>query len=165
MVPDFITLAERLVVRLLDRDLTIVLDPARLAQRKVDLDTLIALRARRLETPAVLPRAVRADLLNINRGRHDLDVVEAELRALRNDGPVERDHRAAIVVQPVAVAALLVRIQVHAAKLLRRLADKLDARVELAQLVVRAGRVREDLDTIEAHQYVRTIIFHVRIGL
>ena len=56
-------------------------------------------------------------VLDVDRRGHDLDVVQAELRALRDDLAVQRDHRAAVVVQAIAVAALLVRVQVDAAEL------------------------------------------------
>lgn len=53
----------------------------------------------------------------MDSGGDDLDVVERELRALGDDAAVEGDEGAAIVVEAVAVAALLVSVQVQAAGL------------------------------------------------
>lgn len=53
----------------------------------------------------------------MDSGGDDLDVVERKLRALGDDAAVEGDEGAAVVVEAVAVAALLVRVQVQAAGL------------------------------------------------
>jgi hypothetical protein len=80
------------------------------------LDAVIALRTGRLHATTAL-RAVRTHVLDVDRSGDDLYVREGELRALSDDATVERYHRAAIVIQPVAVASLLVRVEVHAAEL------------------------------------------------
>ena len=83
------------------------------------LDAVVAFRTGRLHATTAL-RAVRTHVLNVDRGRDDLYVREGELRALSDDAPVERYHRAAIVIQPVTVASLLVRVEVHTAELYRK---------------------------------------------
>ena len=155
-----------------------LLDRVELAAGERDgrLDAVVALRAGGLHTTAAL-RAVRAHVLNVDRRRDDLDVGEGELRALGDDAPVERDHRTTVVVQSITIAALLVRIEVHTAELHRQqgvrflsetekggmsgrlylessLFDKLNARVELPELVVAPTRVGKDFDAIEAHEDV-----------
>ena len=157
-----------------------LLDHVELAagERNGRLDAVVALRAGGLHAAAA-PRAVRTHVLDIDRRGDDLNIREGELRALCDDTPVERDHRAAIIVQPVAVAALLVRVEVHAAQLQTHtptahwtiileerkvdgkrylessLFDELDAHVELPEFVVAPTRIGEDLDAVEAHEDVR----------
>src|SRR6266436_5216390 len=80
------------------------------------LNAVVALRAGSLHATAALG-AVRTHVLDVDRRGDDFYVCEGELRALGDDAPIERYHRAAIVVQPVAVASLLVRVKVHAAEL------------------------------------------------
>ncbi len=77
---------------------------------------MVALRTGRLHATTAL-RAVRTHVLDVDRSGDDLHVREGELRALSDDAPVECYHRAAIVIQPVAVASLLVRVEVHATEL------------------------------------------------
>ena len=84
-----------------------------------------------------------------------LDLREPKLRALRHEPAVDGDARAAVVVEAPAVAAPLVRVQVHAARLGGRRGDQLEARVELAQLVVAAAAVGDDLDAGEREVDVR----------
>ena len=144
-------------------------------ERNGCLDTVVALRTGRLHATTAL-RAVRSHVLNIDRGGDYLYVREGELRALSDNAPVECYHRAAIVIQPVAVASLLVRVEVHAAELYKKkqgvcwrlkkesaakpylessFFNELDASVELPKFVVTPTRVCENLDTIEAHKYMR----------
>ena len=66
---------------------------------------------------------VRAHVLHVDRRAHDLHVVERELRALGDDLAVHGDERAAVVVEAVAVAALLVRVEVDAAGLMGAVSD------------------------------------------
>jgi hypothetical protein len=80
------------------------------------LDAVVALRTGRLHATTAL-RAVRTHILDVDRSGDDLYVREGELRALSDNAPVERYHRAAIIIQPVAVASLLVRVEIHAAEL------------------------------------------------
>ena len=94
--------------------------------------------------------ALRALVGEVDRRDDRLDLVEAlELGALRDEGAVDPHHRAAVVVQPPAVAPLLVRVEVDTARLGGRAAAEVDAVVELAQLVVRARAVGDDLDAVE----------------
>lgn len=58
-----------------------------------------------------------AHFLDVHSGGDDLDVVERELRALSDDLAVEADERAAVVVETVAVASLLVRVEVDTTSL------------------------------------------------
>lgn len=90
-------------------------------QCPLNLDTLVALRGRSLHA-ARARGAVRAHILYVDRRSDDLNVLERELRALCDDVPICRDQRAAVVVKPVAVAALLVRVKVDAADLREGLA-------------------------------------------
>ena len=75
-------------------------------------------------------------LLEVDRRRDDLDVLQRELRALRKYLPVEHDERAAVVVAAAAIAAALVGVEVEAPALRRGRLQQLEALVELAQLVV-----------------------------
>jgi hypothetical protein len=141
------------------------------------LDAVVALRTGRLHATTAL-RAVRTHVFDVDRSGDDLYVREGELRALSDNAPVERYHRAAIVIQPVAVASLLVRVEVHAAELHRKKAgclsrdgrggisrqkrylesslfNELYASVELPKFVVAPTRVCENLDTVEAHEDMR----------
>lgn len=140
------------------------------------LNAVVALRAGRLHATTAL-RAMRTHILDVDRSRDHLHVRKGELRALSDNAPVERYHRAAIIVQPVAVASLLVRVEVHAAELHRKktgclsetkeginqtklyfersLFNELDASVELPKFVVTPTRICEDLDTVETHQDMR----------
>ncbi|KAI3479823.1 hypothetical protein L1887_58119 [Cichorium endivia] len=130
-----------------------------LAQVEIDIDARASFAdrlAHRLHATA-LGATVRAHIVQIHRRRDDLHIVERELRALRDDDAVDRDERAAIVVEPVAVAALLVGVQIDAAQLERRLLDELDAPIQLAQLVVRRRRVGKDLDATQALSDVRRV--------
>jgi hypothetical protein len=148
-------------------------------ERDGRLDAVITLRRGGLHATAAL-RAVGTHVLDVDRRRDDLDVREGELRALRDDASVKRDHGAAVIVQPVAVAALLVRVEVHAAQLPtekltffqrrdkkrkwygwqvkwhleRGLLDEFNALVELPELVVAPTRVCEDFDAVETHEDV-----------
>ena len=85
-------------------------------ERDGRLDAVVALRAGSLHASAA-PRAVRTYVLDVDCRGDNLHVCEGELRTLRNDASVERYHRAAVIVQPVAVASLLIRVEVHAAEL------------------------------------------------
>ena len=83
--------------------------------------------------------------------------LQPKLRALREDVAVTRDERAAVVVEARAVAAALVGVEVDAARLRRRRAHQVEPLVELAQLVVRAAAVRDDLDAVERERNVRRV--------
>ena len=85
--------------------------------------------------------AVGADPLQVDGGADDFDVVERELGTLRDHLTVQGDEGAAVVVQPVAVATLLVRVEVQPARLERRFLFLVVARALLAQLVVLTVRV------------------------
>lgn len=58
---------------------------------------------------------MRAHLLNVDRGNDDFYVVEGKLGALSNDVAVQSDEGAAVVVESITVAALLVRVEVDPA--------------------------------------------------
>ena len=104
--------------------------------------------SRRLES-------VAPHVLQVHRRRHNLDIPERELRALRHNLSVHPNHRTAVVVEPVAVAALLVGIQIDAAADARRVRHELYPPVQLPQLVMAPGRVGQDLDSIQRHARVR----------
>ena len=87
-------------------------------ERDGRLNAVVTLCAGSLHATAALG-AVCAHVLDVYRCGDDLDVSEGELGALCDDAPVQRDHRAAIVVQSVAVAAALVSVEVHTAELLQ----------------------------------------------
>jgi len=60
---------------------------------------------------------VRPDALQVDRGGDNFNVVQGELGALGDDLAVEGDERAAVVVESVAIAALLVGVEVETAGL------------------------------------------------
>jgi hypothetical protein len=55
---------------------------------------------------------VSTHFLDVDSGGNDLDVVERELRALSDDLAIEADEGAAVIVETVAVASLLVGVEV-----------------------------------------------------
>ena len=140
------------------------------------LDAVVALRTGRLHATTAL-RAMRTHVLDVDRSRDHLHICEGELRALSDNASVERYHRAAIVIQPIPIASLLIRVEVHAAELHRKktgclsetkeginqakrylersLFNELDASVELPEFVVTPTRICEDLNTVETHQDMR----------
>ena len=77
---------------------------------------MIALRASRLVAAAAC-RAVRADVLDVDCRGDYFDVLERELGALGDDAAVDDDEGAAVVVEAISVAPLLVRVEVYASKL------------------------------------------------
>lgn len=79
---------------------------------------------------------MRAYIFDINGGRHDFDIVQGELGALCDNLAVQCDKCTSIIIETVSVAALLVSIEIYAAKLLRRLPDQVDPSVELSQLMM-----------------------------
>jgi hypothetical protein len=91
---------------------------AELSRREGDrrLDAVVPPRLSALHA-ARAARPVRTHVLDVNRCTHNLNIVERELRALRDNVPVDRDERATIVVKPVAVAALLIGVKIYAAEL------------------------------------------------
>lgn len=88
-------------------------------QCKIDLDAVVPLGAGGLHAPAA-DRSVRTDILKVNSRRNYLDVVQRELRSLGNDLAVDGYHCTAVVVEPIAVTALLVRVKVDTSELCRR---------------------------------------------
>ena len=61
--------------------------------------------------------AVSTDVLEVECGGDDLDVVQTELGALRDNLAITGNHGAAVVVKAVAVASLLIRVQVDTTEL------------------------------------------------
>ena len=57
------------------------------------------------------------DVLNVNGGCDNFDVVERELGTLRNDTPIKGNKGTTIIIKPVAIATLLVSIEVYTTKL------------------------------------------------
>ena len=118
---------------------------------------------------------MRAHIFNVDGGADHLYIVQGELRSLRDNPAVECYHGAAIIVEPVTVTALLVGIEVDSTKLdqvaseffasqdgwltLDHLEsgflDEFYTAVEFAKLVVATTGIRENLDTIQAHENVR----------
>ena len=92
------------------------------AEGRLDADARVALGHGGLEAPAAAC-AVRAHVLDVNGRSDDFYVVQRELRALCDHPPVHDDHRAAVVVQPIAIAPLLVSVQVNPAGLSRQAAS------------------------------------------
>jgi hypothetical protein len=70
-------------------------------------------------------RAVRTHLLQIYRSCNDFDVVETELRALSYDLSIHQDHGAPIKIHSIAVAALLVCIEIDTTIFPRGFRDEL----------------------------------------
>lgn len=88
--------------------------PARERDRRID--SMVPLRSRSLHASAAL-RPVSPDVLDVDSGRDDFNIVQRKLAALSDDVTIDSYHSASIVVQPVAVAALLIGIEVNAAEL------------------------------------------------
>jgi hypothetical protein len=57
--------------------------------------------------------AMSANVLDVNCRRHNLDIVEGKLRALGNDAAIQSNEGTTIVIETVAIAALLIRVQVN----------------------------------------------------
>mmetsp|Transcript_29678 Transcript_29678/g.79690 ORF Transcript_29678/g.79690 Transcript_29678/m.79690 type:complete len:715 (-) Transcript_29678:189-2333(-) len=92
----------------------------------------------------------RAHGLEVHRGGHHLHVAQGELRALRHNVAVNRHERAAVVVAPSAVTALLVGVDVAPTSLGSGRAEEGHALVQLAQLVVGARAVGDDLHAVQS---------------
>lgn len=110
-----------------------------------------------LHRTSVLRASIRTHVGQIDRRRDHLDVTHAKLRALCQQLAVHEDHTRAVKVQTATVAAALVRIEIYAARLACRQTHQIDAKVELAQLMMRTGTVAKDLDAIETERNVRTV--------
>ena len=85
-------------------------------QPEIDPDALVRLCLSSLH-PSRAACAVRPHGLEIERGGRNFHLVERELAALGDDTPVERDERRAVVVQSLAIAALLVGVEVDSSQL------------------------------------------------
>ncbi len=83
--------------------------------------------------------------------------IQAYLRTLGDDLAINTDHRAPVVIQPAAVTANLVGIQITPARFRRCAKNQLEAGVELAKVVVRSGSVCDDFGAREAERNVRRI--------
>lgn len=130
--------------------------------------TLVSLRSSALH-PSTASSAVCAYSLEVDSSSNDFNIGKRELRALRKDDAVQCNHTGAIVVEAIAIAALLIRVEVNATELARlaisslnlgvylhrSLPDQLDAAIELSKLVVARRRVGEDFDTVQTHEDVR----------
>lgn len=73
--------------------------------------------------------------------------LERELASLRNELPVDKHRRAAIVVEAATITASLVRVEVHATHFCSCIHHEPQPSVELAQLVVAAASVGHNLNT------------------
>jgi len=89
---------------------------ALVAEVPLSQDPLVPLCPGRLQAPT-RPRPMGPDRAEVDRRADDLDVGERELGALGEDDAVRDDKGAAVIVEPVAVAALLVGVEVDAAEL------------------------------------------------
>lgn len=58
-----------------------------------------------------------SNLFNVNSCRHNLHIVERELGSLGDNIAIDNDHRTPVVVQSIAVAALLICIEIDASAL------------------------------------------------
>lgn len=86
------------------------------AQRQLDLDALVGLSLGSLHR-ARAGTSVRAHIFEVYRGGDHFDVIERELRALADNVAVDDDQGTAVVIEAVAVTALLVGVEVDAAEL------------------------------------------------
>mmetsp|Transcript_42560 Transcript_42560/g.92707 ORF Transcript_42560/g.92707 Transcript_42560/m.92707 type:complete len:701 (-) Transcript_42560:38-2140(-) len=94
----------------------------------------------------------------IHRGRDNLNVIQGpELTSLRHHLAVHPDHAAAVEVEPAAVAALLVGIEVDTPGLRGSSLDKIYPLVQFSELVVAARAVGYDLHAVQAKLDVRRI--------
>ncbi len=81
-------------------------------QGKWDFDAMISLRLGRLHAATTLG-SVCSYVLYVDCRCHNFYVIQRELRALGNDFAVDRNERASIVVEAIAVTPLLIGIQVY----------------------------------------------------
>lgn len=125
-------------------------DP-RKASTIVNVSTLTSLHTPRLGCSSSL------DIIEIQRTSNDLHVIQGELTSLSDDAAIEGDQGAAIIVESIAIAALLIGIEVDATQLERSFLDELYSSIELSQLVMRGRRVDEDFHAVQAHCQVRTV--------
>jgi hypothetical protein len=93
----------------------IVAQPA-VKTKALDTDPFVSLGLDRLHPPAALS-TVRPDGLEVQRGRDHLDVRQGELRSLGDNLSVEGNQRGPIVIEPVAIASLLVGVEVDTSEL------------------------------------------------
>jgi hypothetical protein len=148
----------------------IVAQPA-VKTKTLDPDPFVSLGLDRLHPPAALS-TVRPDGLEVQRGRDNLDIRQGELRSLGDNLSVESNQRRPIVIEPVAIASLLIGVKVDTSELWDAsaahvwyggvvywethfegsLLDQLDSSVKLSQLVMTGTGVGKDLDSIETHQ-------------
>lgn len=107
----------------------------------------------------------QAYFFNVHSSSDHLDIVQGKLGALSDNFTVDDDHSTAIIVKSVAVASLLVGIEINASALnitlsafmlsiikghnyqFGGLSDEIQPRVELSELVMAAGRIGDDLNT------------------
>lgn len=113
-------------------------------------------------------------IVQVDSRTDHLNVLQAELRALSYQSSVTGDQRAAIVVQPVSVASLLVGVEIDSAQLLQhlrvsedvtlptasghaaatylesRFLDEIHSSIQLAQFVVTGRCVQEDFHAVKA---------------
>jgi hypothetical protein len=81
-----------------------------------DFHAMISFRIGSLK-PTTLTCPVATHILDVNSGSNDLYVVQRELRTLRDHFSVDGNHRTAVIIKPIAVAALLIRVQIDSTQL------------------------------------------------
>jgi hypothetical protein len=94
--------------------------------------------------------AIDGHLINIDHGREDFNVPERELSSLAHKVSVDVYGRTAVKVQAVAVAAAMIRKQVHTAALFHRILYEIDTTVRLSQLMMTTARIRYYVHTIQS---------------
>mmetsp|Transcript_755 Transcript_755/g.1506 ORF Transcript_755/g.1506 Transcript_755/m.1506 type:complete len:326 (+) Transcript_755:809-1786(+) len=98
--------------------------------------------------------AVRANVRQVYDADDNLNVVHRELLSLRDNLSVRADHRAPVVVQTIAIAALLIGVEVAPSTLGGGAVDEVETLVQLAKLVVRPTPVGDDLGSVQAQKDV-----------
>lgn len=88
----------------------------RATESALDFNPLIGWRSRRLKT-STTRGTMRSHFLDIDRRCYDFDVVERELRALSNNHSIDGDEGTPVVIESIAVAPLLIRIEINPTEL------------------------------------------------
>jgi len=102
-------------------------------------------RLRRAVLKRAHPPPHRADVVEVDRRRDNFHVAKRKLSPLGHQPPVHHHCRASVEVQPISIATLLIRVQVHAARLRGGAADEFKPLMQLAQFMMRAAAVGKHL--------------------
>ena len=94
--------------------------------------------------------------VNIQHGRQHFDLPQRKLRALTHKLAIDGDRGRTVKIKSIAIAAALIRVQVNAATLGRGILYEIYSFFHFSQLMMRAGAVRNDLNTVQSQLQVGT---------